>query len=256
MKTYIKESRFLSNPNKRATTAAQIQNKVLILVVLDLRVEPRHALVHNMDLVFGVPTDGPAVLLQRKAWGQRRLALLDDQFINLLLFLVLGLSPLALFGRLLVLNFLKNLAVFLELVFEGLGFLLGHALLFFLEHSVLWEGFRLKVALAAEGLAWVQWLPLPQVLVVVLYTLRYPFDISYKSTCHDFLQQDLRLDSQFVPEVILGQLAQNTPINWRLTCVMPIVTEFFDEVGQTDEVQPCLDVVHCPSCRVLGQHLV
>jgi len=78
-----------------ARAAAAVPDEVLCVLVVDLRVEAGHVLVHHMDLVLGVAPDHASLLLQRVAAVDRRLALLDHQLVDLpLLALQLGRLPL------------------------------------------------------------------------------------------------------------------------------------------------------------------
>lgn len=171
---YMKKSGFLSDSDKSATAAAQIANKVLILIVFNLSMKARHALINNVNLIFGMPTNGSAMFFERKARGQGRLALLDDKFVDLFFLFVFSLSALSLFGCFLVSDFLKHFTVFFGLVFHGLWFFFGHSLLF-LEYSILGLCFIFVVGLTTESFAGIKGVSLTEVQVVVFDALGNPF---------------------------------------------------------------------------------
>ncbi len=170
----MKKSGFLSDSDKSATAAAQIANKVLILIVFNLSMKARHTLINNVNLIFGMPTNGPTMFFERKARGQGRLALLDDKFVDLFFLFVFSLSAFSLFGCFLVSDFLKHFTVFFGLVFHGLWFFFGNSLLF-LEYSILGLGFVFVVGLTTESFTGIKGVSLTEVQVVVFDALGNPF---------------------------------------------------------------------------------
>ena len=69
MDMYMKKPSFLCDSDKSSAAASKISNKVLILIVLNLRVKPRDTLINNVDFIFGVSADGSAMLFERKTWS-------------------------------------------------------------------------------------------------------------------------------------------------------------------------------------------
>ena len=59
---YMRKLCFLSDPEKGATTASQISDVVLVVLKLDLSVESGNTLVHNVNLIFRVSSNGSSML--------------------------------------------------------------------------------------------------------------------------------------------------------------------------------------------------
>lgn len=170
----MKESGFFRDSDESATAASQIPDVVLIVFVFDLGMKSWDAFIDNMYLIFGMPSDGSAVLFEGEARGQWGLALFDDKLIKLFFVFGLCLSAFPLPG-LDLLDLINNGSILMFLLLQQLTFLLRHFPVP-LEASFVDGLFNAFVEPASKCFAGIEWLPLSQINIVVFDALRNPYD--------------------------------------------------------------------------------
>lgn len=129
IENYMKKPSFLCYSKEGATAAPQVVYVVFILIKLNVSVKSRHALIDNMNLVLWMSPNGASMFFQGKTGCQRRLALLNYEFVDLFILFLLCLGALSFFVFSL-LNLLSQLPELLKIVLERLTLFLWRSLPF------------------------------------------------------------------------------------------------------------------------------